>query len=238
MSYIFYFGNVPLPVTPSKVQTKISGTNKTYTLINEGEINVLKSPKLTDISFDILIPSVKYPFAIYKDNQFKPVTYYLEMLEGLMNGKKPFQFIVTRAFPNGKGLYDTNMKVSLEDYTIKEDVKDGFDCTITVKLKQYKDYGTKTCNIQIVQSKPKASVNNPRPVSDNAPSGATYTIVGGDNLWKISRKQYGKATNATVKAIYNANKTVIEKVAKEHGKSSSQNGKWIWSGTVLTIPSV
>ena len=71
MAYKFYFGKTLLPVAPSKLQLKISGANKTCTLINDGEINVLKSPKLTEISFDVLIPSVKYSFAEYKNNKFK-----------------------------------------------------------------------------------------------------------------------------------------------------------------------
>ena len=35
---------------------------------------------------------------------------------------------------------------------------------------------------------------------------------------------------------YNANKEVIEATAKAHGKANSDNGRWIWPGTVLTIP--
>ena len=220
MSYIFYLGKIPLPVTPSKLQLKIGGQNKTYTLIDGSEINVLKSPKLTEISFDVLIPSMKYPFAIYSNNQFKYVSYYLETFEALKTGKKTFQFIVTREFPNGKNLYDTNMKVSLEDYTLKEDYKEGFDCVVTIKLKQYKDYATKTC--KIIEN--TASVNNSRSTSDNAPSGGTtYTVVKGDSLWKIAKKYYGNGSKYTV--IYEANKDKIK------------NPNLIYPGQVLTIPS-
>ena len=36
--------------------------------------------------------------------------------------------------------------------------------------------------------------------------------------------------------IYAANSAVIEAAAKQHGKSSSNNGWWIYPGTVLAIP--
>ena len=54
--YSFYFGSLLLPVTPQKLTTKIKGNNKTLTLVNEGDINFLRSPGLTEISFDVVLP--------------------------------------------------------------------------------------------------------------------------------------------------------------------------------------
>ncbi len=58
--------NCLLPITPEKMQIKINNANDTLTLINEGEINILKTPELTDVEFECRIPQVKYPFAAYK----------------------------------------------------------------------------------------------------------------------------------------------------------------------------
>ena len=44
--YSFYFGRLLLPVTPQKLTTKIKGNNKTLTLVNEGDINFLRSPAI------------------------------------------------------------------------------------------------------------------------------------------------------------------------------------------------
>lgn len=224
MAYEFYFDKLQLPVAPSKLQLKIGNTNKTYTLIDGSEINVLKSAKLTEISFDLLIPSVQYGFATYENNVFQSASYFLGQFEALKTGKKAFQFIVNRTLPDGKILFDTNMKVSLEDYTIKEDAKTGFDIIVSVKLKQYRDYGTKTCDIKFANERPTASINDTRPTSNNAPSGGkTYTVVKGDSLWKIAKKFYGNGSKYTV--IYNANKGKIK------------NPNLIYVGQVLTIPS-
>ena len=43
MAYKMYLGGVLMPITPSKVTVKINNQNKTMTLINGEEINILKA---------------------------------------------------------------------------------------------------------------------------------------------------------------------------------------------------
>lgn len=224
MAYSVYLDKILCPIAPSKLQLKIKNQNKTLILMNEGEVNILKTAGLTDISFDLLIPNVKYPFAKY-DSGFKRAKYFLDKFEKMKTSKKPFQFIMVRQLPNGKGLFNTNIKVSMEDYQIKEDSKEGFDVTVTIKLKQYRDFGTKTCNIKFVKTKPtvqkekkRETTNSPAPSSNKS-----YTVVKGDCLWNIAKKFYGNGSKYTV--IYNANKDKIK------------NPNLIYPGQVLTIPS-
>ena len=72
----------------------------------------------------------------------------------------------------------------------------------------------------------------PRPTVKQSKS---YSVVSGDNLWKIARKFYG-GSGSNWKKIYNANQDIIEKTAKQRGKKSSDQGHWIFPGTTLTIP--
>lgn len=225
MAYHFYMGKMLCPIAPSKLQLKIGNKNKTMTLINEGEVNILKQAGLTEISFDLLLPNVKYPFATYKDG-FVGANYFLNELEKLKTSKNPFQFIVTRTFPNGKMLFDTDMKVSLESYDIKEDVKQGFDVVVSVKLKQYRDFATKTCNITFNNAKPTASVTTARP-AENSPApttNQTYTVKNGDCLWNIAKKFYGNGSKYKEIAVVN--------------KDKIKNPNLIYPGQTLIIPSI
>lgn len=157
--YKFYLDKVLLPISPSKVETSVKNKNKTLVLINEGEINMLKKAGLTEIKFDVLLPMVNhYPFALYK-NGFQSAHYYLDKLEQLKLSNKPFQFIISRVYGK-KLLFDTNMKVSLEDYKIVEDAKEGDCIKVSINLKQYRDYSTKTVNIKIDPYKPKPIVKS------------------------------------------------------------------------------
>ena len=222
--YEFFLDKCMLPVPPSKLEIKINSANKTLTLIDEGEINILKKAGLTDIEFTCEIPQVKQPYAVYKEG-FCGAEYFLDYFESLKNSQKPFQFIVCRSLPSSKKLFNTNIKVTLEDYKLTEDAGNGFDVKVKVKLKQWRDYGTKTVNITITASKPKAAVEPQREATTSpAPVQATtYTVKKGDCLWNIAKKFYGSGSKYTV--IYNANSGTI-----------GGDPNLIYPGQMLTIP--
>ena len=202
------------------MKTTIHYQNKTYDLMNYSEINILKSPGLTSIEFDILLPNVKYPFATYKNN-FQNDKYFLGILENLKVNKSAFQFIVIRKFPNGTGIFDTNIKVSLEDYTITDSTDEGFDTKVKIKLKQYREYSTKTVQVTIKQYKPPVVI---RVVTTNNTSNASKkpSVRSGDCLWNIAKKFYGNGSKYTT--IYNANRDKIK------------NPNLIYPGQILWIP--
>lgn len=199
--YSFFFGNVQLPVAPESMEMTINNQNTTINLINDQEINILKRAGLTDITFDLLIPQVRYPFASYP-NGFKGASYFLDEFEKLKTSLEPFQFIVSRATPNGKLLFDTNIKVSLEEYTIKEDANEGFDLIVSISLKQYVDYSTKTVKIKIEDTRKKPVIQQPapkRPASSSSSSksnkkptiGCTVIVNG-----QLHRDSYGGGPGA------------------------------------------
>ena len=224
MAYYFYLGNVLLPIPPSKLELKISNNNKTYNLINYSQINVLKNPGLSSLEFEVVLPNTKYPFAMYKNN-FQIANYYLGVLENLKVNRSAFQFIVVRKFPNGKDIFNTNIKVALEEYTITDTTEEGFDTKVKIKLKQYKEYSTKKVQVTIKQYKPPAVT---RTITTNntaaaKPSGQNYTVKRGDCLWNIAKRFYGNGAKYTT--IYNANRSKI------------RNPNLIYPGQVLWIPS-
>lgn len=222
MAYSFYLDGMLLPITPESLQIKIRNKNKTIVLLNEGEINFLKLPGLSEISFDLLLPHTTYPFL---SGSAETMDFYLSKLERLKTGKNHFQFIVSRVTAGGKLLFDTNMKVSLEEYEIQEDVLNlGQDVKVSIRLKQYRVYGTKT--IQIEQPKqagelPQASVSQQRDAT-SAPQPKTYTVQKGDCLWNIAKKQLGDGAKYTEIAALNQDKIV--------------NPNLIYPGQVLTLP--
>lgn len=223
MAYSMYLAGVLMPITPSKVKVKINNQNETLTLINGDEINILKSAGLTDVSFDLLLPQVSYPFT---NGGAQSADYYLSLFERLKTAKQPFQWILNRSMPSGKRLFYTNLTVGMEDYQITDDAEEGFDITVTVSLKQYRHYGTKTVTVQPAETAtetPTATVEQPQRETAEAPQQSDYTVKSGDCLWNIAKKYLGDGSRYN--EIYELNKDKIT------------NPNLIYPGQVLTLPS-
>lgn len=193
--YNFFLDDVQLPVAPPTMSMRINNKNETITLMNEGEVNVLKKPGLTDIEFEAEFPNVKYPFAVYP-NGFQPASYFLEHIENLKISQEPFQFIVNRMKPDGSLLFDTNMTVSIEDYMINEDAENGFDIKVTISLKQFQPFGNKKLNIKTnvaggaTQSTAQVTVEKQRPTTSKT-TPTTHTVKSGETLWAIAKRHLG-----------------------------------------------
>jgi len=225
--YELYLGNYLMPVTPDKFQTKINNTNKTITLINDGEVSILKTPGLTEMEFKVQIPQVKHPYAIYKSG-FRGADYFLDYFEQLKTTKKPFPLILCRKLPSGIGLFNTDIMVSMEDYKIVEEAKNGFDLVVDIKVKQWRDYGTKTVSIttsddgtgtMVASVEPsRETTNSPKPTKVNI-----HTVSEHESLSGIAKYYYGDSSKYIV--IYEANKQLI-----------GGNPNMITAGMALAIP--
>lgn len=185
MAYIFYIDGVPLPVAPSKMRLSMKNRNGFATLLSGEEVSLLKSPGLTEISFDAMLPQQKYPFGYYPDG-FVPASFYLNRLETLKKDRKPFQFLVSRVTPEGRLLHDTNLKVSLEDYSVSDDAGDGMDATVSIRLREYRAFGLKEIS---AGSDGAAGSGETR---DSKSPAKSYVVKKGDCLYNICKAQLGR----------------------------------------------
>ena len=193
--YSIYLDKVLLPIAPKSIKIGFSSQNKTLNLINHGEINMLKDPGLLDIEFDAMLPNTKYPFSIYKDG-FESADKFIDKINKLKTDKKPFQFIVTRTRPDGTPLFNTNIKVSLEEYEINEDAEEGFDVILSIKLKQYKPYSTK--KIKLEKSKDEDHKQEAK-VAEKREADESKIMIGSDVIvnGRLHRDSYGKGAGQT-----------------------------------------
>lgn len=210
MSYYFFIDTMMLPIPPPKMNIKINNKNKTINLINEGEVNVIKEPGLTEINFDARFPNTRYPFADYDSSladsltdsllgsdsfSFKKADYFLDNFKTAKSTKNPIRLIISRMTPSYMMLFDTNMLVTLEDYHVAEDAKEGFDAIVPLKFKQYKPYGTKECEVTTDKDGTQhLSVKQSRPALDKV-TPSVYKIRNERSVWEACKSISGGKLN-------------------------------------------
>ncbi|MBE7725334.1 MAG: LysM peptidoglycan-binding domain-containing protein [Enterocloster citroniae] len=216
MAYEVYIDDMLMPIPPQKIPIKYPGQNKTVTLINGDEVNLIRPAGLAEINIDVIIPQMDYPCAVW-DGSVDDAEDFISHLQDLKDSKGSFEFIVIR------DSFDTNMDVTLEDYKVSDDVKEGLDLVVSITMKEARHYGTKVMNFTIVEDQPTPTAETPqddRPAEQ--PQARTYTVQGGDCLWNIAKKQLGDG--GRWKEIHNLN---LDKIS---------NPNRIHAGLVLVLP--
>ncbi len=230
--YEIWFNNVMFPVAPEKIQTEINGNNKTINLINEAEVNQIKGMKLTNFSFELMIPWVEYPFSVYWDS-FQGQDYYLSIIKELKTSKKPFKLKIIRKDYMDNPTWDTSMNVTLESYKLDEEAENGLDVVIPVELKQYVKYGTKKVKVKGKKFRTSNVDTNKKKIVKS------YTTKKGDTLRLVGKKVYGVNTLNNAEAIYKKNKSKVNNALS--GKFNGKSTKRIYTsplpaGIKLAIP--
>ena len=216
MAYEVYIDDMLLPIPPQKIPIKYPGQNETATLINGEEINITRPPGLAEISIDVVLPQMDYPCAMW-DGSVEDAEEFISRLQDLKESGDAFEFIIIR------DSFDTNMDVTLEDYKVSDDVKEGLDLVVSITMKEARHYGTKIMNFAIVPEQPIPAAASPEPERPaEQPQAKTYTVKSGDCLWNIAKKQLGDGSRW--KEIHDLNRDKIS------------NPNLIHPGLVLVMP--
>lgn len=127
-----------------------------------------------------------------------------------------------------------NTDVTIQNFEYKKFGGKG-DYSYSISFYRYRPLKIQTTkDLGIDKKKKKTTTRTNLKKSSTDKKKQTYTIKSGDCLWNIAKKFYG--SGADWKKIYDANKTAIEKAAKKYGHKDSDQGDWIFPGTILTIP--
>ncbi|WP_341279356.1 LysM peptidoglycan-binding domain-containing protein [Paenibacillus sp. FSL H8-0537] len=198
-----------LPVNPAELQISDATSGKSYDVSGLGEINVIQSPKLTEISFDSFFPApgANYSF-VASETLFEPYV-YLTLLQDWMKKKRPIRFIFTGAS------FDLNLAVSIEKFEWREAAGSG-DIEYSLGLKKYVFY--KARPVKINKNQKKGSKKE----RDTKETPKTYTLVSGDTLIGVAKKQLG-------------NESRWKEIQKLNGIADSELRK-LQIGRVLKLP--
>ena len=214
---------IRIPVLPEKISVSTGGTVRaSYDIMDRGPVEIPTGSGLREIKFESFFPGVKWPdSSIFRGSPYVP-NYYNNILEDWRQNGTPLHIMVL--------CYPINDDVYLDKY---EASAEGPYNDLYYSLSFIEDRDITIQPAKVTSGSNTSGSSTPKRSTSKS---NTYTIKSGDTLWSIAAMSTHYGNGAQWQKIYNANKEIIESTAKSRKLSSSQNGKWIFSGTVITIP--
>lgn len=207
---------------PERIKTKFGTKYQNYDIISKGTVKIPRGLEAETISWDGTFYGKSKRNEVMIREWTSP-TECVKVLRNWMIKGTVLRLLVTET--------NINYDVTISDFEpIETGAYGNIDYSITFTIyKELKIYTTSELKIAAFVKK---TVPRPTPAPQ---SSRTHTVKSGDTLWGIASKYYGSGTSW--QKIYSANSSTIEATAKRYrGGRGSDNGHWIYPGTVLTIP--
>jgi hypothetical protein len=210
--------SINIPILPEKIVFESGGSVRAeYEIMDKGPVEVHTGSGLRTYTRESELPGQHRKNDSLIRGKWIDPAYYINILEEWRQKGTLLCLMVTG--------YPINVDVILDDYKAVHCGAFG-DISYEIKFIESRDI-----TVQLVTP----TENPPKRQDATATTETTsYTVVKGDNLWKIAQNKLGKGSRHT--EIYNLNKDIIETTAQKYGKKSSNNGHWLYPGTVLKLP--
>lgn len=172
------------PVLPEKIEIGDGQNTKAYTTEGLGEINVIKSPKLTTFKFESEFPAQAYPY-VNRPEYLMPPYRYVKHIRDWMATKHPARFIYAGQ------TFGISEAVSIESFDWKEVAGTGGDIEFSIILKKYVFYAAQKVTISTDANGQPVLRKEPPKRLDERVRPQTYTLRPGENLWVVAKRILG-----------------------------------------------
>jgi len=110
----FKYGNniIQLPVNPEEVRITTNGNNQSQEVVTLGEVNLLKTPKLSEVSIESFFPIAEAPgYVLTSGDNFKTPQELIDFFEQPFENKEPLYMVISGLAGSSVG-YDKNTRSS------------------------------------------------------------------------------------------------------------------------------
>ena len=137
--YLKFGKKIKIPVNPSEIEIKRPSKNKTFEVLDKGEIVVPMPAGLTEVSWESFFTEDTYTPYVNGGSSPKSI---IKSLEKAKKNRTKGRLIINRS-----DLFDTNMTCIIEDFTTKDKGGEPNDIYYSIMLKEYRNYAPETVAI-------------------------------------------------------------------------------------------
>ncbi len=211
--------SITLPMTPPRFEITKEGSNMRQDVIELGEINILRKPRLAEITLEGIFPASGNKHLLTEGAEYKEPSEYIVFLEAVYASCKPMRIEIL----DGDEAYNTiNEKhVSIESFSYYREGGDE-DVGYALRLCKYQDFtGRYEANPEIHTTFAQMLLAKNKTAAKTVPVPKTYTIKPGDTLWAIAKRYLGDGsqymTIAKLNNMPNPTKIKVGQVIKLPG---------------------
>lgn len=184
------------PVNPKEYTISYPSDNKTYNVLNIGEIIVPRLPSLMVVSWDSYFPGDSNDPLIYGHDWMDPGD-YVEAIMYARDNREICDLVISRYDARGSRMYDTNISAVIDDFETTEKGGEAGDVYYKIKFKEYRDFTP----IKVTLSGPEhpGTEEESRPLSPSPELRVGATVVANGTYFSSSYgdKPTGTANNLT-----------------------------------------
>ncbi|MDU5141058.1 MAG: LysM peptidoglycan-binding domain-containing protein [Paenibacillus dendritiformis] len=179
----FYF-----PVLPESIEIKKKGKGQSYNIVGLGEINVIHSRELAEISFESFFPVDRNaPYLSINNALYRTPKDCINKISKWQGAKYPSR--ITIKAPN----MSLSIACSIEQFDRREDAGSG-DIYFRLTLKEYRFYSPrKVIMAKDENGKTVLQKQPPKRLDERVPP-TSYTLKPGEDLGKVARMQLNDET--------------------------------------------
>lgn len=213
---------IRIPWAPDNIEISSGGARfASYDILQLGEVKIPSGKNLRKYKWTGTFPGQEHSALPFLKGAWQDPKTYQNLFEEWREKGTALRLLITGT--------PINQDVYLSDYTVSYSGGYG-DCGYTVEFCDKREIVVSSVTSSGTGTASKPEVERPSKTQTEK----THRVVSGDCLWNIALKYYGSGLKHTV--LYNANKEIIEQTAKKRGLKSSNQGHWIFPGTILKIP--
>lgn len=189
---------IEFPVNPKEYTISYPSDNKTYNVLDIGEIVVPRLPSLMEVSWESYFPGDSDDPLIYGHDWEDPGD-YVEAIIDARDNQEICDLVISRYDAQGSKMFDTNISAVIDSFETTEKGGEAGDVYYKIKFKEYRDYAPiKVALPQPEQPEQTVQIEEqPRPLSAAPELRVGATVIANGTYFSSSYgdKPTGTANN-------------------------------------------